>query len=101
MSAIVFFELVNGALKSGRPEPNLEALRRFRSLVPVTDFDDSDAEEAARICRELENTGTPIGPYDMLIGGHARARGLILATDNVREFSRVSGLVIENWLDEP
>lgn len=98
MSAIVLFELVNGALRSGRPEPNLQALRNLRSLVPTMDFDDSDAVEAARVRRELENSGTPIGPYDTLIAGHARARGLVLATNNVREFGRVQGLVVEDWL---
>lgn len=98
MSTIVLFELVNGALKSGRPEPNLQALRNLRSLVPAMDFDDNDAAEAARVRRELESSGTPIGPYDVLIAGHARARGLVLATNNVREFGQVQGLVVEDWL---
>lgn len=98
MSAIVLFELVNGALKSGRPEPNLQALRNLRSLVPAMDFDDNDAAEAARVRHELESSGTSIGPYDVLIAGHARARGLVLATNNVREFGRVQGLVVEDWL---
>lgn len=98
MSAIVLFELVNGALRSGRPEPNLQALRNLRSLVPAMDFDDNDAAEAARVRRELESSGTSIGPYEVLIAGHARARGLVLATNNVREFGRVQGLVVEDWL---
>src|SRR5262249_6175 len=101
VSAIVHFELVNGALRSGRPEANLEALRRLNLLVPTIEFDENDAMEAGRVRRELEGAGTPIGPYDILIAGHARARGLVLATNNVREFSRVPGLVVENWLAEP
>lgn len=98
MSAIVVFELVNGALKSGRPESNLAALHNLNTLVPTIEFDGDDAAEASHVRRHLENAGTPIGPYDTLIAGHARARGLILATNNVREFSRVPGLVVEDWL---
>lgn len=98
MSAIVLFELLHGARKSGRPDANLAAIRNFFMLVPAIEFDNDDAEEASRVRRELEGAGTPIGPYDTLIAGHARSRGYALATNNGKEFGRVSGLVVEDWL---
>ena len=70
----------------------LDALR-----FPVVEFDRDDARRAGLIRAELANRGTPIGPYDVLIAGQALNRGLILITRNVREFSRVSGLQIEDW----
>jgi tRNA(fMet)-specific endonuclease VapC len=57
-------------------------------------------EHYADIRHTLERAGTPIGPNDLLIAAHARALGLTLVTDNVREFSRVPGLLVENWLAE-
>jgi tRNA(fMet)-specific endonuclease VapC len=101
MSAVVLFELLHGAMKSARPGANLANVRDLRLLVRPVDFNEDDAAEASRVRRQLENAGTPIGPYDTLIAGHARARGLVLATNNIREFSRVPGLVVEDWLADP
>jgi tRNA(fMet)-specific endonuclease VapC len=63
----------------------------------VLEFDQEDARQAGEIRAALAATGTPIGPYDVLIAGQARARSLVLVTHNTREFSRVSGLDIEDW----
>ena len=101
MSAVVLFELLHGARKSGRPDANMAAVRNLCLLVPPLEFDDNDAAEASRVRRQLEAAGTPIGPYDILIAGHARSRGLVLATNNVKEFSRVEGLTVEDWLTTP
>jgi len=101
MSTIVLFELLHGARKSGRPDANVTAVRHLCLLVPPLEFDENDAAEAGRVRRQLEGAGTPIGPYDVLIAGHARSRGLILATNNVKEFVRVEGLVVEDWLTPP
>ncbi len=60
-------------------------------------FDDLAAVEYGKICAFLQRQGTPIGTMDMLIAAHAKAEGLILVTNNVREFERVPDLVIENW----
>ena len=60
-------------------------------------FDGHAAEEYGRIKAELEKKGTPIGPMDTLIAGHAKSRGLILVTNNTREFNRVDDLTVENW----
>jgi tRNA(fMet)-specific endonuclease VapC len=100
MSAIVLYELLQGAMKSGRAAANVANVRDLQLLVPVLRFEEIDAEEASRVRRQLESTGRPIGPYDTLIAGHAKARGLVLATNNVREFSRVDGLTVEDWLGE-
>jgi tRNA(fMet)-specific endonuclease VapC len=61
------------------------------------DFDFAAAEAYGRVRAALESAGGPIGPNDMLIAAHALALGLILVTDNEREMSRVSGLVVANW----
>jgi tRNA(fMet)-specific endonuclease VapC len=63
----------------------------------VLEFDQEDARQAGEIRAALAAAGTPIGPYDVLIAGQARARSLVLVTHNTGEFSRVSGLNIEDW----
>lgn len=95
VSSIVMHELYYGAFKSAPSNKNVplvDALQ-FEALA----FDREDARHAGDIRAALARVGTPIGPYDILIAGQARARELILVTSNVREFSRVEGLLIENW----
>ena len=60
-------------------------------------FDKEDAQAAGKVRAMLAASGTPIGPYDVLIAGQALARGLVLVTHNVGEFSRVAGLQVEDW----
>jgi tRNA(fMet)-specific endonuclease VapC len=94
-SSIVVQELFFGAFKSRRPGNNLSI---FDSLLfPVIDFDRDDARQAGLVRADLMARGAPIGPYDVLIAGHALARNLTLVTHNTREFSRVAGLRIEDW----
>ncbi len=95
ISSIVAFELFFGAFKSARAGENL---RRVDSIeFEVVPFDRQDAREAGALRAALEQAGTPIGGYDVLIAGQARARNLTLVTHNTREFSRVPGLQIEDW----
>ena len=68
-------------------------------VLDVIPFDDRAAMEYGKIRAHLERQGTPIGPLDMLIAGHARAEDLILVTNNVKEFNRVPGLKVENWVE--
>lgn len=96
MSSIVRFELLYGAFKSERVEANVARVEAFR--FEVLEFDTEDAVEAGRIRALLAKQGTPIGPYDVMIAGQARARGLTLITHNTKEFSRVPGLSMEDWL---
>jgi tRNA(fMet)-specific endonuclease VapC len=93
--SIAAHELYFGAYKSSRVEENLARLEYLR--IPVVEFDREDAQEAGQLRALLAAAGTPIGPYDVLIAGQAKARNLILVTRNVREFARVAGLRIEDW----
>ncbi|AZO53244.1 MULTISPECIES: type II toxin-antitoxin system VapC family toxin [unclassified Mesorhizobium] len=95
LSAIVAHELYYGAERSKRRAENLARIEALQ--FPVLEFDREDARHAGEIRATLAALGTPIGPYDALIGGQARARSLILITRNVREFERINGLSIETW----
>ena len=99
ISAITLAELEHGVEKSAHPEKNRLALLQFLSILDILPFDDLAAAEYGAICAHLQKQGTPIGTMDMLIAGHARAEGMILVTNNVREFQRVPGLEIENWAE--
>ncbi|AZO44907.1 MULTISPECIES: type II toxin-antitoxin system VapC family toxin [Mesorhizobium] len=95
LSAIVAHELYYGAEKSQRRAENLARIEALQ--FPVLEFDREDARHAGEIRATLATLGTPIGPYDALIGGQARARNLTLMTRNVREFERIKDLSIETW----
>lgn len=71
---------------------------RFLSSVRAVPFDEMAAKSAALIRATLEKSGKACGPYDLLIAGHARLLGVRIATNNVEEFSRVDGLLVEDWL---
>jgi len=97
ISTITEYELTFGAYKSTRAGENIFKLQRFIARLEVLQLSSAAAEHAGHIRAELEQAGTPIGPYDTLIAGHARSEGLTLVTNNQREFDRVSGLLIDNW----
>lgn len=100
ISAITYAELMHGVEKSQAKEKNRLALALFLSPIVILEFDSLAAEEYGRIRAELERKGTPIGPMDMLIAGHAVSKELILVTNNVKEFQRIQGLQLENWVQE-
>lgn len=97
ISVVTYAELMHGVEKSQAVEKNRIAMSLFLSAITVLDFDGEAAEAYGQIRAELERNGTPIGPMDLLIAGHARSQGLILVTNNTREFARVTGLRIEDW----
>lgn len=97
LSAVVKAELLYGARKSARVDDNLRLLRRFFAPLVSLPFDDRCAEEAGLIRLDLERSGRPIGPNDLLIGATARAHDLVLVTHNSREFGRIPGLRVEDW----
>jgi tRNA(fMet)-specific endonuclease VapC len=99
ISAITLAELQHGVEKSVHPEKNSAALLQFLSILTVLPFDDLAAVEYGKICADLQRKGTPIGTMDMLIAAHSKAEHMVLVTNNVREFERVSGLEIENWAE--
>ena len=98
ISSITYMELVYGAERSSNPERNLTSLEGFVARMDVLPLGDSAAGHAGQIRAELAKLGMPIGPYDQLIAGHARSLGLVLVSNNEKEFSRVSGLRLENWV---
>ena len=97
ISLIVAHELYYGAYKSQRRSENLARLDQLQ--FPVLEFDREDAVAAGEIRAALTSIGQPVGAYDVLIAGQARCRGLTLISRNVREFSRIDGLALENWED--
>jgi tRNA(fMet)-specific endonuclease VapC len=97
LSAIVAHELYYGAYKSARVSFNLETLRLALADFPLVDFDRDDAQMSGEIRAALAAQGKPIGPYDVLIAGQAKARDAVLVTNNVGEFARVDGLRVEDW----
>ena len=98
ISAITLAELAHGVEKSAARDKNRAALLRFLSILTVLPFDDLAAAEYGEVCADLQRKGTPIGTMDMLIAAHAKTEGLILVTNNTREFERVQGLTLENWV---
>lgn len=99
ISSITLAELEYGMKRSAAPAKNEQALLRFLAPISVLPFGSAAASEYGEIRAYLQQQGTPIGPLDMLIAGHARSEDMILVTNNVREFERVPGLEIENWAE--
>ena len=97
VSVITEAELRTGAAKSSSPAKTLRLVENFLEPLMLLDFTSSDAVAYAAIRSKLEKAGTPIGPLDTLIASQALPRGLILVSNNEREFRRVAGLAVENW----
>jgi tRNA(fMet)-specific endonuclease VapC len=98
ISSITIAELEYGIAKSQFPEKNKIALIEFLSIFNILPFDDNDAVDFGEIKKELEKKGKIIGPMDLLLAAQAKSKKLILVTNNTKEFERVEGLKIENWL---
>ncbi len=98
LSPIVLGELEVGAEKSAHPAKNHARLAALIQGLPVEALDANTSHHYGRIRAELECKGTPIGNNDLWIAAHALALEATVVTDNEREFSRVSGLTVENWL---
>ena len=98
ISSVTVAELRYGAEKSSRPKQNLEALGRFLLPLEVLAFGEEAAAAYGRVRATLEKVvGTPIGPLDTLIAAHAVSMGVMLVTNNTREFQRVPDLEVEDW----
>ena len=98
ISVITFSELMHGVEKSSQPEKNLRVVEDFCSRLEVLDYTAKAAQHYGAIRAQLEKTGQPIGVNDLHIAAHARSEGLILVTNNEREFDKVPGLQLENWI---
>lgn len=100
ISAITAAELAFGVAKSGSPR-NAQALRQFLEPLEIADFDAEAAQAYGRVRADLEAAGTPIGPLDTQIAAHALALKATLVTHNLREFRRVPGLALADWVNAP
>ena len=96
LPAIVVYE-VNFRLRRAGRRAQLDSFARMVQVTTVLDFDAEAADHAARIRIQLEAAGTPIGPTDLLIAAIARRHGRTLVTHNLREFTRVPELELEDW----
>ena len=99
VSSVTYAELVHGVEKSAAVEKNRLALSMLLASIEILDFDVDAADCYGKIRADLEKKGTPIGPLDMMIAGHAQSLGYTVVTNNVKEFSRVMNLKIENWAE--
>ena len=97
MSSVTLGELIYGAERSVQVARNLQDIESLAARMDVLPFDYLAATHFGQLRAELMRKGKPIGPYDSMIAGHARSLGLILVTNNMREFKRVPGLRVENW----
>ena len=98
ISSITLGELYFGAEKSARIDQNLQAIEHFVARLEVLPFNAAAAMHYGQIRAALMRSGTPCGAHDIQIGGHARSEGLIIVTNNRREFDRMQGLQVENWV---
>jgi tRNA(fMet)-specific endonuclease VapC len=98
MSAITLSELYHGAEKSVKVSQNLEVIEEFSSLIEVLPYTAKASAHYGSIRSALEKAGQPIGVNDLHIAAHARSEGLVVVTNNLSEFARVPGLMVENWV---
>lgn len=100
ISAITLAELIHGAEKSRQPSANLAVVEDFCSRLDVLPYTSKAAYHYGQIRAALESAGQTIGVNDLHIAAHARSEGLVVVTNNMREFTRVPALQVENWLTE-
>ena len=97
VSSVTAFELFHGLERCSQPERERVKIAELLEVVTVLPFDDASAKSAAKVRHGLEKIGCVIGPFDVLIAGHALAEELVLVTNNTGEFSRVDGVKLEDW----
>ena len=99
LSSITLAELMHGVEKSSKPEQNLMVLENFSSRLEILDYGSKAAAHYGDIRADLEREGKVIGVNNLHIAGHARSEGLILVSNNLKEFERVKGLRMDNWVE--
>ena len=99
ISSVTYAELIHGVEKSKAIEKNRVALALLLANIEIMNFDSMAAESYGKIRADLEKAGTPIGPLEMMIAGHAKALDYTVVTNNTKEFERVKGLKLENWAE--
>ena len=97
ISSITGYELFTGVAKCSNASREAAKVQALLHAVHVLPFDLTAAQRAAAVRADIESRGCPIGPYDVLLAGHAIATGLTLVSANTTEFNRVAGLLLEDW----
>ncbi len=98
ISAVTLMELMYGAEASAAVERNLRDIEGFAARLEVLPYDHDAAAHTGQLREELKKLGRPIGPYDEMIAGHARSQGLVVVTNDMRQFENVPGLRLANWV---
>ena len=98
ISVITWGELVYGAEKSQQRKKALQLLEELKTFIPVLPIPEDVGKTYGAIRASLESTGEPIGNNDLWIAAHAKAAALTIVTNNEREFQRVPGLKVQNWV---
>ncbi len=99
MSVVTLGELHFGAEKSNSPEQALATIKQLESVIQVAPLPESAGTHYGVIRARLQKKGQIIGNNDLWLAAHARAEGWTIVTNNTREFSRVEGLQVENWVN--
>lgn len=97
LPSVALYELEVGRMKSRNPERRQRELEELTTFATILPFGPPEAVAAAQVRADLERTGLPIGPYDVLIAGTVLSHRAVLVTHNTSEFGRVQGLVVEDW----
>lgn len=99
ISAVTLTELIYGAEASASVERNLRDIEGFAARLEVLPYDNDAAAHTGQLRAELKKLGRPIGPYDEMIAGHARSQGLVVVTNNIKQFELVPGIRLANWVN--
>ena len=100
ISSVTVAEMMYGVAKSQFEDKNKSALESFLAPLEIVDFNFKAAQHYGIVGANLEKMGTPIGAYDLMIAAHALSLGLVLVTNNEREFQRIQDLIVENWVNQ-
>ena len=98
ISAVTLMELIYGAEASAAVDRNLRDIEGFAARLDVLPYDSEAAAHTGQLRAELRKIGRSIGPYDEMIAGHARSRGLVVVTHNIKQFENVPGIRLTNWV---
>lgn len=99
ISAVTLMELIYGAEASAAVDRNLRDIEGFAARLEVLPYDSNAGVHTGQLRAELKKRGRPIGPYDEMIAGHARSQGLVVVTNNVKQFENAPGIRLENWVN--
>lgn len=100
ISSVTLMELIYGAEASAAVERNLRDIEGFAARLEILPYDTGAAIHTGQLRAELKKIGRPMGPYDEMTAGHARSQGLVIVTNNIRQFKHAAGVRLENWVSK-